>query len=675
MGSPNPFRLRYTEQQRDIAAFVRTFGVDMLDVLPSDQSIWDRLVVIRSASGAGKTSTLRVFTPDSLLQILQTASRDEGARVLKSALERIGALVYARRRFGVLVSVGNDYRSLIDLGPHGVGQQKVFFKLLDARVLARLVEAALTMLSLKSADAERVKLRPLTGAAGDAAREAFRQLLPDVFEPAVGVDAASLLAEVRSQERGVLRLLDSLIPVNWELESGHARLYSLPFLSGIEIFLDDEPAQIDPVLLFDDVHDLAPSQRDALYEQLLDRSVHVGRWIAERKSAAPEEELRGSTHGREFLLIRLEDELMTGSRGGASPQRLERTLGSIANSRAAVPLSAVAVNESFTQLLTEPAPPVEPALLEAVRATMQEAEGIAIKHPRYIGWVEDARESTAVLEPLEAATLWRERTLLMRRDLSRSQPTLFEIEVPVERVEQLSSSATKTAARLFVAKENKLPYYFGPGVLAELSSRNVEQYLTVAGDLFELMTSAVVLRRGAQLSASEQDERIRRASRQLWDAIPRRVPNGPEVLALLRVIAERSHDETFRVTAPYAPGVTGTAIVLSERDALFNESDSRYHHHERLRRTLATAVSHNLLEMSPEPVQVKGRQWIVLYLNRLLCPDYQLPLQRGGFRELPVSRLADLLESRIRSSVQARARARSSESDLFRHSESEPDNG
>ena len=675
MASPNPFRLRFTEQQRDTAAFVRTFGVGMLDVLPDDQSIWDRLVVIRSASGAGKTSTLRMLTPDSLRQVLQTASHDEGARELKKALERIGALGPAQNRFGVLVSVGNDYRSLIDLGPHGPGQQKVFFKLLDARVLARFIEAALTMLALKPTDASRLTLRPLTGSRGEGSREAIRQLIAEPVESDEGIDAARLLREVRSQEHRVLRLLDSLVPVNWDLELGHSRLYALPLLSGIEILLDGEPGAIEPVLLFDDVHDLANSQRDDLYEQLLDRTVVVSRWIAERKSAAPDEELRGSTDGREFVLIRLEDELMTGSRGGASPQKLERILSSIANSRAAVPLSAVAVNESFTQLLTAPTLPTESTLLEAVRATAEEADRIAITHPRYVGWVEDARESTGGLEPLEAAAVWRERTILMERDLARSQPTLFEMDIPVERVEQLSSAATKTAARLFVAQENRLPYYFGPSILAELSSRNVEQYLAVAGDLFELMTSAVVLRRGAHLSASEQDERIRRASRQLWDAIPRRVPNGSEVLALLRAIAERSQRETFRATAPYAPGVTGTAIVLNERDALFDDKDRGYQQHERLRRTLATAVSHNLLEMSLEPVQVKGRQWIVLYLNRLLCPAYQLPLQRGGFREQSISRLADLLESRVMTAGGILLPAQPSGADLLSHLEGEPERG
>lgn len=675
MAAPNPFRLRYTEQQRDTAAFVRTFGVDMLDVLPGDESIWDRLVVIRSASGAGKTSTLRVLTPDSLRRILQTASHDEGARDLKKALERVGALTSSLRRFGVLVSVGSDYRSLIDLGPHGPGQQKVFFKLLDARVLARFVEAVLTMLNLKYPDdAGRVMLRPIAGIPGDGAREAIRQILNSAGGDEQ-LDAARLLAEVRSQERGVLRLLDSLVPVNWELESGHARLYALTLLSGVEIYVDDDLAAIEPVLLFDDVHELARPQRDELYEQLLDRSVSVGRWIAERKSAAPDEELQGSTHGREFLLIRLEDELMSGSRGGASPVKLERILGSIANSRAAIPLSAVAVNESFTQLLTAPPLPSETSQLEALRATIEQAERIAIEHSRYAAWVEDVRATTGDLDPIEAAAVWRERTILMERDLARSQPMLFEMDVPIERAEQLSSTATKAASRLFVAMDNKMPYYYGPSVLAELSSRNVEQYLTLAGDLFELMTSAVVLRRGAHLTASEQDERIRRASRQLWEAIPRRVPHGPEVLALLRVIAERSQEETFRPTAPYAPGVTGTAIVLGERDALFDQGDPNYERHEQLRRTLATAVSHNLLEMSLDPVQVKGRQWIVLYLNRLLCPAYRLPLQRGGFRERSVAKLAELLDSRLKTSVEIRPRGRQSYPDLLSAIEGDPGNG
>jgi hypothetical protein len=35
----------------------------------------------------------------------------------------------------------------------------------------------------------------------------------------------------------------------------------------------------------------------------------------------------------------------------------------------------------------------------------------------------------------------------------------------------------------------------------------------------------------------------------------------------------------------------------------------------------------------------KGDRWMVLYLNRLLCPKHWLPLQYGGFKEKTLDEL------------------------------------
>jgi hypothetical protein len=52
---------------------------------------------------------------------------------------------------------------------------------------------------------------------------------------------------------------------------------------------------------------------------------------------------------------------------------------------------------------------------------------------------------------------------------------------------------------------------------------------------------------------------------------------------------------------------------------------------------LAAGIAYNLVSAELER-SVKGDRYMVLYLNRLLCPRLGLPLGRGGFRErkLPV---------------------------------------
>jgi hypothetical protein len=137
----NPFRIRLAEQQRETPQFLRTFGSEMLSTLPDPAEAWDRLVVLRSAPGAGKTSLLRMLTP-AALSAVYAGGAEFGH--LAQPLRALGALrPDGPAVLGVLVSLGKDYRALVDLGPAGRGSDIVFFRLLDARILSRFVESVL----------------------------------------------------------------------------------------------------------------------------------------------------------------------------------------------------------------------------------------------------------------------------------------------------------------------------------------------------------------------------------------------------------------------------------------------------------------------------------------------------------------------------------------------------
>lgn len=660
MAVPNLFRLRYTEQLRDSSAFLRTFGVEMLDVLPGREVAWNRLVVLRSASGAGKTSILRLLTPESLTAILNNDGHEEIISSLRQSLEGLGVVDEDRIAImGIMVGVGKDYRSLLDLGPAGAGNQKIFFRLLDARILVRTIEAFLAAYGLSyPADASRLSIVPRDGATGEVALDALRQILPMLDEETTpsAILGGVLLKAIREDERAVVARLDSLLEVDWGTEHGHSRLWSLQLLGSVDFAIDGERCPVEPVVLFDDVHDLADDQRRALYEQLLDRSVAVGRWIAERKTAVPHDELlMGTTRGREFELVSLEEELMSGAKGGHSSPRLERILGSIANSRAAMPLSAAGVSDPFTTLISVNDAQASARDREVRDDLLHKMTDFVAEHNRYRSWLDAAETEMKSRHPLEAAIDIQERLILMQRDIARSQPTLFDLDVSAERADELASPSTRAAARLFIARDYRLPYYYGPNVLADLASRNVEQYLGVAGDLFDMMTSAVTLRRGAHLTSAEQDQRVRRTSRRLWESVSKRVENGPDVLALLHLIADRARAETYRPTAPYAPGVTGAGIGFHDRTELLgSQSALKGGRYKRLADAIATAVATNLLEMSSDPTRTKGREWSVLYLNRLLCPYFDLPLQRGGWREQSISKMSARLDLALTATADSR---------------------
>ena len=140
-------------------------------------------------------------------------------------------------------------------------------------------------------------------------------------------------------------------------------------------------------------------------------------------------------------------------------------------------------------------------------------------------------------------------------------------------------------------------------------------------------------------------------SRRLLNRVRHDLPSGHEVYALLSAAGKLANAESHRPTAPYAPGVTGFAISMKDRNELLGADDSVDLDAARTRRALHAAISHNLLTPHLDR-RAKGGEWMVLYLNRLLCPVFNLPLGQGGFREQPLAELKFWLKTGQPSSLQ-----------------------
>lgn len=650
----NPFRRQYTEAETEQSAFLRTFSRDVLEILPDSEVLWSQFVVLRSAPGAGKTSILRVLTPSALsLVIADRNAQDEAMQSLHRSLETIGAIDDDDVKIlGILLGVKQDYASLVDLGPGGGGGQKTFFKLLDSRIIIEMVDAARAFQRRRVRDESRVTFRPKPGPLGESAMDALRHLVDVGEEGALPIeeylDGEALRARARSKEASVLRRLDSLMPVSWEGDRGHARLYSLPLLAGIDIFVDGQLLDVRPILMFDDVHGLDPGQRVALFDQLRTRESRVGRWIAERREALTQQELFiGDIGGREYSVIDLEAQIEEGVRGGRT-KRLPRIMEGIGNTRAQPALASLDVHQPFTSLLRE-ADSISLDETEIVAETLRKvrgsAEGFVAARPQYRSWFDETHRTIEAngLDLYDSTVAWRELSILLARHSAKVVPALFEFDPQVtpDEANQPSSSSSRAAAKLFLAREQGLPYYFGSSTLTELSSRNIRQYLGVAADMFDLVVSAATTRRrsGASLSAREQHLQAKEMSKDLWAAIPHRVTQGSDVRALLHMIADLAFRETYRDTAPYAPGVTGIGMYWGDAQRLFN-GEFTAPTYQRLARALAVAVAHNFIDVNTTPRNSKSKPVMVLYLNRLLLPHFNLPLHRGGFRELAISQIA-----------------------------------
>jgi hypothetical protein len=240
--------------------------------------------------------------------------------------------------------------------------------------------------------------------------------------------------------------------------------------------------------------------------------------------------------------------------------------------------------------------------------------------------------------------------ILVAREISKPQKTLPFVKLSKEMLTKFESEkAIVEAVDLFLSKEYHLPYYFGAQRLITIASFNINQFLHLAGGLFEETMMAIRLGRDRDsfLSQKRQHEIITGIGKDFLKEVPRSVRHGNSVSRLLHAIGDMCRDETYRPTAPYAPGVTGTAITMYELELLKRAADRGDEQAIELYQTIQSAIAHNILD--PEPnLKCKGKEFLVLYLNRLLCVPFGLPLQRGGFREQKLSALMDWLESGYR---------------------------
>lgn len=633
----NPFRIRASEHYREPVAFLRDFEAGALTLLP--EGLWDRLLVIRSAPGGGKTSLMRAFTAESVKAAL---ARPDDFTGLLEQLSQLDAIRNGQARYaGVLINLSSDYRAIADLGPE-TSAIRLFFRLLNARIVIGYLAAVLTMGGLRFPDdVKRIRLTP-----SEDGQDALTRI--------GGGDGQSLLAVSRRAEIEVLDLLDSLAPISLDEAKGHSDLYALRGLSGARLFVDDTEKPLLPLVMLDDGHELATHQRQNLIKALSSRQLDLARWYSERYQALSETELiaEAGTEGRDYLLLRIEAVARSPRRARRAGPRFESLLQEIANRRARPALQTYAnEKDDFTDLLSPGVgdkfgnriSEIANSLLEQLFVSV----GTSQTHDQ---WLKDLGLPRSAIE----ADRWihehqlteshlldiRALTILIARDRRKTSGGLFAESFAAVPAKEVRDNDVREAARLFMAREYTIPYYCGGDVVARLASQNVEQLLTIGGSMFEEMLAMITLRQRPKLPARRQHELLIAASEAMWRAIPTEVPHGGDVQALLVSIATMAQKETYRPNAPYAPGVTGTALSMTDKDALLRVSvRQRIDGADRLFGALGAAIAYNLIEVVTDQ-QVKGRRWMVLYLNRLLCPRFGLALQRGGFRERTLRSMA-----------------------------------
>lgn len=609
----NPFRMRASEQIASNTTFLRLFGPGVLELIPPEEQ-FSRIFIIRSAPGGGKTSLLRAFTPPSIINLYANRIHDEYKELYAKMKDLKAVDDRGPQLLGIMISCKKNYATLDDLPWNSRYKERLFFSLLNCRILLSTMRAALQLRSLDYPhDLNRLKLNGDT----DICRELG---LPksghghDVYEWAGNIEAA------------ISKVLDSLDPKPPDAV-GHSDLSSLQLLRPTQVLIDNIPVASRILVMLDDVHKLTSSQRLSLGGALGDMRDGVATWLAERLEALRSDELLdiGARRDRDYS----ENAASLERYWREYPKRFQRTLSAIADKR--VREAQQMEIDSFGSCVPNAleTPDMTSKLEEALVTTKERVRENWGDKEKFQLWLEEAEERGGTA--YECSVDWHVLEILMAREARNRQISFLPLSP--EELRKKDDSGVKAAAELFLASRFRMPYYFGFPKLSSLASSNIELFLAIAGELFEEASSAAVLGKSYQLSAARQHTIIKAAARQWWGQdVLRGLPLQVEVRRLIESIGRFGRQQTYQANAPYAPGVTGIAITMAEREQLRDEEFlSSRPDLRKLSQILGICLAHNILEAVLDHSQGYDRR-MVLYLNRFLCCHFDLPLQYGGWR-------------------------------------------
>lgn len=252
--------------------------------------------------------------------------------------------------------------------------------------------------------------------------------------------------------------------------------------------------------MFDDVHRLSVTQRAFLVDTLLARRTPTPVWLAERNEALTPKELlsSGAREERDEIIIEIERYWRRSRRAA-----FERHALRVADRRTVMAPETSAA--SFAAMLSGPDDHAYQRILDSVEERMRAATEGRLE---FSSWIEAQTERYA--NARERAIAVRALEIRIRRELAAAQMSLdmfVREEAALEELEQKRHEASnvRDAAELFLCHEYELPYYYGGERLTQLASSNLDQFLDMAGDLFEELSGAAVLRRSSALSPVRQE--------------------------------------------------------------------------------------------------------------------------------------------------------------------------
>ena len=619
LASRNPFRMKATEDIEGNWNFVSLFGLNALDIFLVD-SMWTKTQIIRSARGGGKTSILRIFLPKSLKEI-HTSRNNQSITKLYNKLEKLGAISEdGPQILGIYLSLFGNYSILEQLEITEYQEKKLFYSLLMCRIILATLRSVCELKELVFPSMlERITIK-----------HPLEPNVPNFISfPCTG---AELYSWAGKTEQKIFDIIDDESDDYVGLGM-HENLAALHAIKAKNIFYNNEPVAEKTLLMLDDLDRLTSSQRISLSTNIASLRVPIGLWMAERLEGLRGEELLSpdATVGREYSKPII---LETFWRGRQT--KFESFLADVSDRRAR--LHHTYNIQSFSDNLRDDLGSDWDE--KFVDAAHRESKRIIEKfgnNQKYKILIDECKNCTD--SPSIRADEWRKLEIIIERG-KRNDQRKGQKKLSGENLSQSKDPDPSVAsgiiniAKYYIRTRYKVPYYFGFKELVKLSSSNIVQFLELSSTLFDDMISASYTRLDANIKPNRQQCILEEEAYDKWREIKNSIPNAQYVIPFLKNVAQLCFRETNTLRASYY-GVTGIAIsqkdLMNIQSADLRASNKKY---QILYDVLTTCIAHNLLEIMPESKQgQKGTTHFLMYLNRLLCLRFKLPLYYGGWRE------------------------------------------
>jgi len=610
----NPFTMRASEKIESAGNFLRLYSPTIIDALidkNKNDKLWKNVVFIHSSPGAGKTSLLRVFEPASLRLLFNSKSSPEYKEVYNK-LRELGVINEDKiELLGVTLVCTRNYEILEDLDVSPGQKVRFFFSLLNARVILATLRAILQLYNKQFPEG-------LTDIKFNYTDESNHFL--NLKVPCNGKELYDWASTI---ERKIYSAIDSFLPLSEIAPDGHDELFAFSVLKPEYFVIDGQELFSKILFMLDDTHKLSYNQRGKLEKYIIERRGNFNIWISERLEALEPKENLGSYNERDYEEVNLE-RFWDGKEA-----KLKQILLSVADKRASLSSEDINSFQDYIETnLDEEA--FKKDFLEIIDGTNAEISKITEHTDKFDEWIKyfSAFEGN----PMEKAILLKKIEILIARHLNKNQLSIDFSYTQEELIGKLKSDL-EAPAKLFLSKDNKIPYYHGISTIINLSSNNIEQFLSFSSDLYEEMLSNKLTGKDITLDSQNQEKIIRSMVDKKWNELPKLIPYATEVIKFLSELGEYSQKQTYQKNAPYGTGINGFSVKEKKELKLISEEEwIKNPIYEPLINIIATCVAYNLLEIRKTKQGERGQVWDVYYLNRWLCVRFNLPLSYGGFR-------------------------------------------